>query len=257
MPFKKYAFCHPGKIGDALYSLPTIHTVCEKDGAIADFHTSEACLPLKRLILYQEHINSFVIPLEYKIYDYGQGVQPWKMPVRENMYDKVFQLGFKNVPNGPIHRFIAREAGISEKIPDPHYTYPDITFYEEPYMVVAFNFYRGGSLYNTYKYIIENSPIKVVQTGLSVDWVDAPSENQMDIDLLEVLSLLSKAKIFVGFYSGLLALANGFPKLIRFITLPHAGVGEQHGLHLHNTTDLQNPDPEHLLNLIIDAAGRA
>lgn len=254
MTNKVYAFAMPGKIGDALYSLPAINTICERDGAIGDFYTSAVCTPMEKLMRYQKNIRDFIIPPEYQIYDFGQGVQPWEMPIPAEKYDKVFQLGFRNCPNGAIHTFIARESVIGDPIPDPYYDYPNMFFYDEPYMVVAFNFYRGGSLYNTYKYIIDNAPIKVVQTGLQHDWVDAPSENQMDIDLLYVLSLLSKAKIFVVFYSGLLALANGFPNLTKIITLPHAGVGEQHGLHLAKTTDLINPDPEHLLTLIKDAA---
>lgn len=227
----------PGKIGDALYTLPTIHTICERDDAIADFYTSEMCRPLERLFRYQDHINNFIIPPEYKIDNEGCGVQPWQMPVPEG-YDKVYQLGFRSFPNGPLHKFIARAAGLTT-VPDPTYKFPDKVFYEEPYVLVAFVASRAWPpMYTAYVELFKTCPIKVVQTGTVVDYVDAPSENQIGLDLLEVLSLLAHAKVFVGFYSAILALANAFPALPKIITLMHGGTGEQHGLHIANTIEI-------------------
>jgi hypothetical protein len=234
---RKYAFAMPGKIGDALYTLPTIHTICERDGAVADFYTSEMCRPAEKLFRYQKHINDFIIPPEYVIDNEGQGVQPWKMPIKGE-YEQVYQMGYEYHPQGPLHKFIGRRAG-EAKVPLPSYDFPDISFYEEPYVVVGFSKLRGyPGLYEGYRYLIENCPIKVVQTGLPQDYVEAPSENQIGLDLLKVLSLLSKARAFVGFYSGLLVLANGFPNLPRVVTIPTPGTGEQHGLHLPNTAEI-------------------
>jgi hypothetical protein len=255
----KYAFSHPGKIGDALYSLPTINAICERDGAKGDFYTSIACLALERLMQYQKNIEKVIIPpiTEYRIESFGQGVQPWRMPIDETEYDKVIHLGFRSVPNGAIHKFIAEQTGMPrDAVDDPHYDYPEMTFYEEPYIVVVFNWARGASLVESYTYLIDNCPIKVVQTGLSEDLLDCPSENQMGLDLLEVASLLSKATAYVGCYSGILALANGFPDLPKFVTIPHTGAGEQHGLHLCNSKDLLTPTPEQLLGEVKNAITR-
>ncbi|MBU8921002.1 MAG: hypothetical protein KOO63_04075 [Bacteroidales bacterium] len=239
---KQYAFCMPGKIGDALYTLPTIQTICERDDAEATFITSEMCRPLERLLLYQDYIVDFVVPPEYIIMGEGQGVQPWEMPV-VGEYDKVYQLGYAQCPRGPLHKFSARCAGL-ETVPDPVYKYPNKKFYSDPYVVVGYCASRGyPPMWDAYRYMIENCPIQVVQTGTMADYIDSPSDNMAELDLLDVLPLLAHAKLFVGFYSGLLVLANGFPELQRIVTLTSKGCGEQHGLHLPNTLEIAYPPP--------------
>jgi len=233
----RYAFCHPGKIGDALYTLPSIHTICERDNVSATFYTSSACQQLERLFLYQDHIEEFIVPADYRISNEGQGIQPWKMHVKGN-YKRVYQLGFEHFPRGALHKFIGATAGLTS-VPDPYYKYPDISFYNEPYIVIGFSSLRSWpNMKTSYENLIKQCPIKVVQTGLPQDYLDAPCENKIGLDLLEVLSLLSQAIMFVGFYSGLLALANGFPDLPKIITLIHKGTGEQHGLHIANTYEI-------------------
>lgn len=236
---KVFAFAHPGKIGDALYCLPTIRIICRQHEAQADFFTSEACRSAERLFKYQPYIRDFIIPKEYTIRDYGQGVQPWEMPV-PSVYERVYQLGFQQFPQGQLHRFIARSAGV-QSVPDPSYYFPPMPEEQalEPYIVVAYNDARGfPDMRDGYAYMIANCPVKVVQTGLPQDFVDAPSVDATGIDLLDVLTLLSRAELFVGFYSSILALANGFPDLPRVATLSSVNCGEQHGLHIRETYDL-------------------
>jgi hypothetical protein len=238
-----YAFCHPGKIGDALYTLPTIHAICERDNATATFFTSELCLPLRNLFLYQKHIVDFIVPPQYVIQGCGQGVQPWQVPVPKARYDKIYQLGYEWFPNKALHLFSGQRAGLSLKeIPDPAYDFPDKTFYEEPYIVMAYSGARGyPPMYETYEELMRQCPIKVVVTGVSYDMVKGDCENLIGLDLLDTLALLSRAELFVGFYSGLLALANGFPELQKVVTLQHQGCGEQHGPDIANTTRVLFP----------------
>jgi hypothetical protein len=239
---RSYAFCHPGKIGDALYVLPTIRVICERDQAAATFITSEVCRPLERLFLYQKHVEDFIIPPGYEIESYGQGVQPWKMPVPPG-YDKVYQLGYERFPNKALHLVTGLKAGLSlSEIPAPRYDFPDLTFSTKPYIVVAFSGSRGyPPMYDAYQQMIKECPILVIQTGIDHDWVDAPSLSGIGLDLLDVLPLIAKSELFVGFYSGLLALANGFPDLPKIATLQHHGCGEQHGPDIANTTRILFP----------------
>ena len=108
---KRIAFSHPGKIGDLLYILPTVKYICERDGAIADIYTSDMCKSAESLFRYQEYVNDFIIPTDYKMVHYNQGVQPWYMNVPPG-YDKVYQLGFELFPSGPLHKYIAKQIGL-------------------------------------------------------------------------------------------------------------------------------------------------
>ena len=239
---KHYAFCHPGKIGDALYILPALQKICREDDAVATFITSEMCRPAEALWRYQDYVVDFVVPPSYVIDNEGQGIQPWQMPV-DGEYDKVFQLGYEHHPRGPLHHYTANQLEVMP-VPDPVYKFPEKVFYTEPYVVTCFNNPRGYlEMREAYCAMIEQCPIKVVQTGTSDDHVETPSENQIGLDLLEVLSLLAHAKLYVGFYSGILALANGFPALPKIVTLTTRGCGDQHGLHLPNTTEVVYPSP--------------
>jgi hypothetical protein len=234
----KYAFAHPGKIGDLLYILPTVHKICERDGAIADIYTSSACIKAERLFRAQPHINDFIIPTDYVIQSFGQGVQPWNMNIPAG-YDKVFQLGYKDFPHGPLHLSIARTAGLTT-VDNPSYVYPNVTFFDEPYIVIGHASHHSyGILTQAYQYVIEHIDIKTIQTGVAADWVGGKSVNLTNLDLLTTVSLMAKAKAFLGFYSGLLALANGLP-ITKLITL-QCPDPKQHGLHLPGTFDIYQP----------------
>lgn len=252
---KKIAIAMPGKIGDFLYALPTIRHICERDNAIVDIYTSEICRPTESLIRYQSYVNDFIIPKEYKIIHTNQGVQPWQMPVPEGEYDKVYQLGFQIFPHdGPLHQYIGQQIGLTT-IPDPFYECPDKIFYEEPYVVVGHcGNHTTSNLVNSYKYFIENCPIKVVQTGIEGDriFTSVDCHDQIGIDFLNLASLISKAKAFVGFYSAQLAVANGFLGLLKILTSSRSG-GENHGLYIPKTINLpQNVTGPILLKTLID-----
>ena len=68
---RKYAFAHPGKIGDMLYILPSVHTICERDEAVADIYTSEACRAAEDLVKYIEDRNKLRGELEEFV---GKGI---------------------------------------------------------------------------------------------------------------------------------------------------------------------------------------
>lgn len=245
---KKYAFVHPGKIGDLLYILPAAKAICTRDGAVADIYTSEVCRAAERLIRYQPYVNDFVVPANYVIRDAGQGVQPWSMDVPGG-YDAVYQLGYEHFPKGPLHIYTALRAGLPSVEP-PQFECPDISYFEEPYVVVAHCDHRThADLRRAYEYFVGACPVKTVQIGLPEDWVGGPSENMTGLDLLETASLIKKAKAYVGFYSGQLAIANGFPGLPKIITM-WRGVGEQHGLYIPITIDLEHPDGAAILRTV-------
>lgn len=250
MPLK-YAIAHPGKIGDFLYCLPTARALHERDGASIDMYTSELCRPIETLVRYQSYVNDIIFPADYVINNLGQGVQPWNMSIPAG-YDKVFQLGFEHFPQGPLHLFAAARAGVVN-VPSPMYECPNTFFYSSPYIVVA---HCGSRTHPTlraaYKEFMQRCPIKCVQVGVEADFIeDTPAENKIGLDFLTTTSLISKASAFVGFYSGPLAIANGFPGLPKIITM-WPGVGEQHGLHIPITIDLIHASADQILNAVME-----
>ena len=141
------------------------------------------------------------------------GVQPWYIPVDKSLYDVVWQLGFRQVPDRPLPNFIAITAGIqANKNLKVEYNCPDFETLDEPYITIG---PRGRTTFEPlYIDIIEQSPVKVVQIGGLGDAVGNLShENTVDqtgLDMLETCTWIKKSKGFIGLMSAMLVLANGF-----------------------------------------------
>lgn len=211
------AVSHPGKIGDALYSLPIIRTFCKQWDAIAHFYTSEYCRPMVKLMEYQSCINHVIIPPSYQILRTDIGIQPWQMPIDITKYYKTIQLGFRRVPNEYLPISMARHCGAHiEKLPRVYYEYPEIETLDEPYICVA---PRGNTTYTElFRGVVHNSPVAVVMIGGPIDSVtneqynnyDKPIINLTGLDMLDTVSWMSKCVGFMGLMSAMLVLANGF-----------------------------------------------
>jgi hypothetical protein len=209
----RLAFTHPGKMGDALYTLPAMRYITNYFNTTADFYTSSYCAPMKRLYEYQSFIDGFFMPDNYKIERMDMGVQPWYIPVDKSLYQTVFQLGFRQVPDAPLYRFIAATAGIGHNQElEIKYECPDIETLDEPYIVIG---PRGKTTFEPlYLDIIEESPFRVVQIGGHGDAVgDLKNDKIVDktgLDFLDTCSWLKNARGYVGLMSAMLVLANGF-----------------------------------------------
>jgi hypothetical protein len=210
---KKVAFAHPGKMGDALYSMPAMRYVTNYFGVQADFYSSEYCRPMKRLMEYQSCVDGMYFPDNYRIERMDMGVQPWHIPIDGSLYSVTFQLGFRQVPNCPLPRYVAITAGVgAHQELDMYWECPDIETLDEPYIVIG---PRGKTTFEPlYLDIIEKAPCKVVQIGGPGDAVgDVTQDKVVDFtgeDMLETCSWLKKSKGYVGLMSAMLVLANGF-----------------------------------------------
>lgn len=212
-----YAASHPGKLGDALYTIPTMRHLYEATGIRFDFYTSTYCLPLRELFLAQECVNDFIIPDGYEVKRMDMGVQPWYMPIDESRYDLVYQLGFRSVPDRSIPEFIGLQAGIYEDL-SIRYDFPALGGrtsipLSQPFYVFA---PRGET---TYTQLFNACIDKLIAMEYGVMVIggegDNPSTNTSVIDMtkynmLDCLRLLNYAEGFVGLMSSQLALANGF-----------------------------------------------
>lgn len=206
------AVSHPGKHGDTLYALPAIRALCEKHGAKADFYTSAYCEPLRALFEAQDCIAHFYVAPNYVIERMDIGVQPWYVPVDENLYEATYHLGFRRVPDCAIPEFIAREAGVRpypirydfspEARPEP----------PAPYLVIAPR--QSEDYAPLFQDIINRSPYSVIIVGGSGDGGKLGGSNLIDYcgqDYLNTAFVISKSMAFVGLMSSQLCLANGFP----------------------------------------------
>src|SRR5688572_271108 len=239
------AFTHPGKIGDLLYCLPVIKQVCEQTGKQADFWTSSYCYPIvKRLLERQSYIRDVVLSHKHVITGMDMGVRPWLVPV-DGEYERVYHLGFQEIPRGALPKFIANSIGQiwNGKI---HYEYDDLPTLEEPYIVLA---PRGETSFKeVFLDFIEKNPIKTVIIGGDGDYI-GNGINKCGLDLLETLPWIAKSKGFIGLMSSQLVLANGFdiPKIS-----PHDGRSWDMGHVIYSDSNFYpvNPTAEEMIKIL-------
>ncbi len=112
----RIACAHPGKMGDALYSLPAIRELALRHGCKADFYTSSYCAPLRRIFEAQSCIDRFIVSEHYVLRDFSCGGQPWQVPVPDE-YDAIYQLGFRELPHQPLPDHIATSVGLRTGLP--------------------------------------------------------------------------------------------------------------------------------------------
>lgn len=245
-----WAAAHPGKIGDALYTLPMLRYLSRTHGVTFDFYTSKYCEPLKRLFEYQSCINRFIISDTYQVERMDMGCQPAHVPI-PNEYEQVYQCGFTSVPDGMLHQFIAKQHGITIPLA-VEYEYPQASVgspvtpgaLPDEYVCLA---PRGDSSYGRVFDEVADRTACVVIGGRG-DY-RGRGYDLSGLDLLYTLTVLSGARGFVGLMSSQLVLANGFsyPKVV-----PHDNRSwdMRHVVNQASNIYLINPSVEQVLRHI-------
>ena len=201
-----FACTHPGKIGDAIYALPTIKKLSEMTDSKADFYTSSYCAPLKNLFEYQSYINRFYVSPNYVIERMDMGIQPYRVPVDISLYTIVYHLGFRYVPDRPLHEFIATYTPV-EEVGRPVYAYPDFETSNEPYLVVS---PKGETGYTeTFNEFIQYCTMDCVIVGGEGEYTGFGID-KTGLDFLDTVTWIAKSKGFLGMPFSQLTLANGF-----------------------------------------------
>ena len=208
------AAAHPGKMGDALYSLPAMRYIYGQTGSHFDFYTSEYCEPLRTLFEYQPYINNFIVSDTYKVERTDMGCQPAHVPIPDK-YDAVYQFGFTEIPDTSLHQYMARKVGINVDL-GVRYEYPEMTesfkkmlrdqgVTPGEYVVLA---PRNPSSYQAlFNELAERLPAVII--GLEHEY-DGYGIDMTGLDFLETCTILSQARAFIGLMSSQLVLANGF-----------------------------------------------
>lgn len=239
----RYAVFHPGKIGDALYSLPFTRFIYGCTGERLDFYTSDYCAPMKELVEYQPYISSFNIAPNYRIERMDMGCQPHSAQI--DGYDHVWQLGFRRVPDRAIHQFIAHEQGVDAPL-GVRYDCPTLSPIAGDYICIA---PRGETTYGAlFDELAQELPTVIIggagdYRGYGYDMTGA--------DLLTTSSILKQSRGFVGLMSSQLVLANGFdiPRIA-----PHDGKSwdMRHVIRTKFNEYPINPRAEDILNILKD-----
>lgn len=239
------ACTHPGKIGDALYALPSMRWYAHKFGTQVDFYTSEHCRPLLKLVEYQSFVNKAYVAPNYVIQNKGQGVQPWRVPVDISLYQKVIHMGFRTFPDRPLHEFIAGQTGVPTSEISVRYDYPNAPTLDEPYVVVA---PKGRTTFtDTLLEFFSICPVKIVQVGAKGEELDYDGTvNKCGEDMLDTLPWIAGSKGFVGFLSSQLVLAQGF-LVPRVAVCPDRGWRRAHVPKTALNHYLINPTPQQIL----------
>lgn len=270
------AASHPGKNGDALYSLGAVKYLAEIYGPV-DFYISRYYSSIRRLINFQKHyIHECLIADDYGYVfgtPHGWGAQPPidEKDIRGKKYDQFFSFGYRNFPDRPLPDFALSEHGIINPgtsmldtfrgpwLPKAEYEVcreqPDKHILNEPYVVVAprgdlTTDKVGRSMKDIFYDFAAKCPLRIVQIGARGEaW---PWQNSLDItglDWLETVSWLSEAKGFYGIISAQGALAHSFdyPKVF-----PHNGGGwdMRHVVRTETTMYAVMPSAEKVLEFM-------
>lgn len=208
------ACSHPGKMGDALYALPTIRELSKKHNSKVDFYTSSYCSGLKSLFEWQSYIRYFKVLDDYKIKGTYCGIQPWDMPVPKS-YEHIYQLGFKSTPNKNLPQYIADSAGINKislKI-----EFPSLRTLNEPYIVISkrLGTIRHPHCVKLFNQIIKESKLPAVIVGGSNEYL-GNGINQTGMSFLDTIAWIHNSTCFIGNMSSQLVLANytKVPKIV-------------------------------------------
>jgi hypothetical protein len=206
----------PGKLGDALYSLPTIKLLSEIRGEKITFWTSPYCKPLKTLFEAQRCVKDVFIDNQYAYQHDNLGMQPWRMQNAELVGQEVIHLGFRGYPPCSLPLYMLRLAGFdtSEQKVEASMVldYTITRKIEGDYIVLAPKTLNPQfeelwrALTTEYKVVsigTEYFPGTIDMTGL---------------DFLETCAIIDNAKLYAGTLSAMLALANFFnvPKIVPY-----------------------------------------
>jgi SAM-dependent methyltransferase len=248
----KIAVAHPGLMGDALYILPATRWLCNKLGCKADFYTSTHCRSIGDLVEYQPYIDKFVVLENYIATGNGPGLQPFAMPVPDQGYEMVYQLGYRSNPDRFLVNWTAMQIGAPHGLP-VRYDFPDTGIrvgLPDEYIIMAPRKARNTTYLDLFQEIIDRSTVPVVQVGGRADGLDGGLDLCGLAGMLETVDLLSQATAFVGLMSSNLVLANGFPWMQKYV--PHDGRSwdMRHVLYSSNNHYMIDPTPDEILGRI-------
>lgn len=237
------ACTHPGKIGDCIYSLPTVRKLSEKFNTKVDFYTSSYCANLKKLFEYQPYINNFIVSDTYNIERLDMGVQPWNIDVPD-IYENVFHLGFREVPNTELPIYMAKLVGMDIPLTFS-IAVENFETLNEPYITIAPR--CDVDFISAYQDFVSRYKGNVVVVGAAHEYPGF-GINKTGLDFLESATWISKSIGFIGI-SSMFVLADFFniPKVV----LHKAGGLDTRHLTHNNTSYINTYDYDLIIRRLL------
>lgn len=205
----KIAVTMPGKIGDLLYSLPTVRYVSKILGDKVDFWTQKECLPVKRLLENQSYINKVYINESYVKQHDQCGVQPWFLEP-EGKYDRIYHMGLRDYPKGRLVDYYPQIHGFTMCDTTISYDFDK----KEIDKGICVSPGRNPALKSLFAHImLHYSKVgPVYQIGPANELVNIPVPNIINVtgDMYDCLPYIDASHLFFGTLSANLVLANGF-----------------------------------------------
>ena len=242
-------FFHPGKMGDALYSIPAIYGYCfeHRDEAIC-FSTSDYCEPILSVFNQLSFIDHTFVDKTYKIERMDIGCQPIE-PCEVDGFDKVFSLGFPNVPDTNIPDYIGNLIGVKNASQYCLDIFHQAKKKPGNNVVIA---PRGlTSFHESFKYLTKT----LESFGYNVYIIGGPEDyagygiNLTGLAMYTSMRLIGTVQTFYGIMSSQLVLAN-FTKTKKIVLHDGQSWDMRHCLYRDDITYLVNPTKEDLVKEI-------
>lgn len=197
---RKIAATFPGKVGDILWSLPTVREISKLAGKPVDFYVMPHFDGVCELIESQPYINKCEGINGWEV-DGNKALQDWEPPYLPDMYDAVYHLGYKSYPSYPLVLHAAMTANIS-------WTQPVLPFIEaEPKgnydVIFGFSVYVDPIVDD----FIDKVVNKVMEKFPSLKWI-----NGSQLPWKEFAEYTAGSKVYIGDKTGMHVIAHGLNK---------------------------------------------
>jgi len=239
---------HPGKMGDLLYAWPVVQALAKKHNAMVDFYTSEYCRPLIPLLEYQPEVEQVIIPSDYRILDYGTGVQPWSMNVPTDGYVATYELGMRGWPDRGMIQYYADMMEV--KAEPYHFDCPETSPF--PGAVIVSSCPRLGKSY--VESVIEalRGRVPVVYVGWEGEEVPEGCANVKTPNLLETATMIRNARAYAGGTGVNSVLAIAFYPVPCVVTYPDIYFDTRHLVPAPQVRYLREPTVQEFVKNVME-----
>jgi len=251
---KLIACCHPGKIGDTLFTLPAVRELCKIHDAKAVLFGQSWIEPARDLIEYQSFIHELRTDAPETIVP-GR-LQPITNVPEKEKYSAVFDISWSRMDYFPLPESLAECAGLPRAIGrdlqlDVTNDNPWIKF-SLPFQYIVITTRSQGEMIFTdlFKEFIKKSPIPVIVMGAKSESLGC-GVDMTGLGFLDMALIISYAKAYVGVFSSPLVVAQAFP-------IPKTCIFD--GVTWHPTQIIKDGETEYLVNptveQLIESSGR-
>lgn len=196
-----------GKMGDILWSLPTVRELSKRHGEAVDFGIMPQYSGLLELLNFQSYISKAEVFPDWICTGSPHGDQPWKPPAKyEIWYEHIYHLTYRAHPGIgavalPLCDFIASQQKVELHVPVvPFLEAQDIEVFPPPPQPVLPYGFNGDYADAKQQFLCK----LLLNTQGQLAWVDVTN-----MPFMQAAAVIKKAGIYVGCRSACWVLATG------------------------------------------------